>query len=356
MTSTDGRPAAAFPGGADELPTALAPWQRMLNEDYLVTHGRDLGLALPRVLPRDQVDAARANLGRWARSVGVRGIIESCLVSDEEFIAQRQKIDDLRDQIPLREEAVQRAKEELEAVRSENVLVGTQAPRRPPMWLFLVVGTTLGIVFGLIGATTISAVLRSVWRVDVDDPATFYMKWGTALAVFIGLVIGTVTILTREFAAGAGRFVRWGPGVMGALFAIGLSGYRVLETADDGSAKLVWSPLAIVLLFLELGILVAIEVVNHVALNAWENYHTANRGYQLGVEKEKAASSKLQDRQTLLTEAKTRFTREDGVHRDMAQKRHFYEVAQNNRAELEDWAERAALRGFEMAFRERQLA
>jgi hypothetical protein len=334
-----------------EPSAASESWERHLDPDYFTTEGKRSGLALPQMATPDQVAGARAKVVDWARSNGLMRVLDRHRINDLVVQGQQQKVDDLREQMPNWEQRVLDRQKVVDDVRSEGI---PSLPGRPPFWLFVAVGAVLGLLFGLIGATTIASILQSIWRTEVADPQTFYLAWAVVISLFVGLVIGTATILTREHAAGAGAFVRWGPFVMGLFFAIGLSGYRFLQAGETGALEFHVSGIAIVLLFMEMGILTAIEVNNLVALNAWEKYHAQNHGYQAWSGREKAALAALEAQSKVFGEAKQRLTREYGTLSQFQDQDQFYKHATDNLEYFKEFAVQMAARGFDLGWQERQ--
>jgi len=328
-------------------------WQRYLDPDFFSAGGRQSGLMLPQNAPQNQVQNARDKVAGWARSVGLMMILDKYRIGEQQLEAQAEKVNDLREQMPTWEQRVLDMQKSLNDVRSEGI---QEPPRRPPMWLFVTVGAVLGVVFGLIGVPTIASILQSIWRPDVADPQRFYMKWGAVLGIFVGLVIGTVTILTREFAAGASRFVRWGPFLMGLCFALGLSGYRFLQPGETGELGFHVSGIAIVLLFMEVGVLLAIEVNNLIALSAWEKFHSVEHDFQQWAGREKAAQLALDAETKVFDDAKQRLTREYATLEEMQDQDRFYKHAQANIEFFKDYAAEAAVRGFDLGWGERRAS
>lgn len=328
-------------------------WQRYLDPDFFSAEGRKSGLMLPQNAPPKQVEEARGKVTAWARSRGLMMVLDKFRIGEQQLEAQAEKVNDLREQMPTWEQRVLDRQKLLNDVRSEGI---PEPPRRPPIWLFLSVGALLGILFGLIGVPTIASILQSIWRADVADPQTFYMKWAALLGVFVGLIVGTVTILTRQFAAGGSRFVRWGPFLTGLSLALGMSGYRFLQPGETGDIEFHVSGIAIVLLFAEMGVLIAIEVNNLIALNAWEKFHSIEHDFQQWAGREKAAQLALDAETKVFDDAKQRLAREYAALEEMQEQDRFYKHAQSNIEFFKDYAAEAAGRGFDLGWGERRAS
>jgi hypothetical protein len=328
-------------------------WQRYLDPDFFSAEGRKSGLLLPQVSSSGHVETERNRVAGWAKSAGLMMILDRYRISEQQLTAQAEKVDDLRESMDTKEQRVLDKRKLLNDVRSEGI---QDSPKRPQVWLFLAVGAALGLVFGVIGATTIASLLQGIWRADVADPQTFYMKWAAVLGIFVGLVIGTVTILTREHAAGASKFVRWGPFLMGLCFALGLSGYRFLQPGESGTLEFHVSGIAIVLLFMEVGVLLAIEVNNLVALNAWEKFHATNHDFQQWAGREKAGRLAMEAESEVFEDAKQRLSREYRALEAMQDQDRFYKHATANIEYFKDYAAQAAGRGFDLGWAERRAS
>ncbi len=328
-------------------------WQRYLDPDFFTAEGRKSGLMLPQNATQSQVRDARENMAVWAKSQGLMSVVGMYRIGEQQLGAQAEKANALREDMPTWEQRVLDHQKLLNDVRSEGI---PEPPRRPPMWLFVTVGAGLGVAFGLIGVPTIASVLQSIWGTDVADPQSFYMKWAALLGIFFGLLIGTVTILTRKYAAGASRFVKWGPFLMGLCFALGLSGYRFLQPGETGELEFHVSGIAIVLLFMELGVLFAIEVNNLIALSAWEKFHSVEHDFQQWAGREKAAQLALDAETKVFDDAKQRLTREDAALEEMQNQDRFYKHAQTNLDSIKDYVAEAAVRGFDLGWGERRAS
>lgn len=342
--------------GAADLPGPYVAWQRLLNEDDFVTKGRQVGVSLPPTAPSDQVARAREGVKEWARTAGLKAIIDSCLVSEAKLKEQAERVNDLREQMPhLREKATE-AEVKVYDSQVEQSLVGLTAPEKPSELRFMVPAVVFGAIFGLIGATTISSLLRSVWRVDVDDPASFYMKWAVGLGLFFGIGLAVMPMIVRRWAPGAGRAGLWGQGAAGLLFALGFGGFRLIASSDEepGSIDFHLTNVGVALLFLELAILVALEVLNHIALHAWKAYGGASETFRRASERVKVAEMELERRKRNEHEGAERLAREYAGHDLLDQRRHFYEIARTEKSQLEEYVVQCALRGFDMGRAERQ--
>jgi hypothetical protein len=326
-------------------------WERLIDPDYFATEGRKLAVGLPQKAEPSQVADARDRVVDWATSIGLMRILDQFRIADRALQGQQQKVDDLREQMPGWEQRVLDRRKTLDEFRAQGV---PSPPGRPPLWLFVCVGAVLGLVFGIIGATTIASILQSIWRTEVADPQTFYMGWAVVLSLFVGLVIGTATILTREYATGAGIAVRWGPFLVGLFFAAGLAGYRFFQPGETGALEFHVSGLAVVLLSMEMGILTAIEINNLVALNAWERYHARDAEYEAWVAREKGAIAALDAESKVFDEAKQRLTREYAALRVYEEQDTFYKHAIENLEHYKNSAAKAAAHGFDLGWHERQ--
>jgi len=328
-------------------------WRSLLRHDELIAEGRELALKLPQGSAQHSQDGVRKKLTDWAKAQVTAALQNMPRVDSQGVDIQAQEVNDLREPMDHLDQKVTDAQKVLTDYRSGGI---PDAPRMPPMRLFLFVGLVLGTIFGLVGVPTIASVLRSIWRPEVADPDTFYMAWGAVLGLLIGWAIGTVTILTRRFAVGAGWLARWAPFFVGLCVALGLSGYRFMQPSELDPSRIVFhlSGIGVVLLFLEVGILIAIETLNHIALNAWEQYQKLEDTYADWIAKEKAAASALAGQQKLLDEAKTRLQREKNHLRNLQQNKFLYEDATTHRGELEEYAMQTALHGFDMGWSERR--
>jgi hypothetical protein len=329
-----------------------ASWERHLNADYFTAEGKKSGMALPQKAEPEQVASARARVIDWAKSIGLVRVLDQYRTDDHEVHGQQQKVNDLREQMPNWEQRVLDRQKALDDVRSNGI---PAAPERPHFTRFAAVGGVLGVLFGVIGASTLSSVLQSLWRTEAADPQTFYMIWGLGIGLLVGLVIGVATIATRDYAADAGAFVEWGSVVTGVFFAVGLAGYRFVQVGEAGNLEFHVSGLAIVLLCMEMGVLSAIEVNNLVALNAWRQFHSANREHQAWAARERAALAALDAETHVFNEAKQRLAREYGTLAQLEDEQRFYRHASENLDYFKDFAARAAEHGFVLGWQERQV-
>ncbi len=333
---------------------ASAPWGRYFNEAYYLTKGREAGLSMPQVPLPEQIQAEREKLQQWARSAVQRQVLESLEVSSEDIIAQREKVNDVREQMPTKEQWVLDAEKGLDEALADQALVGSAEPRPPSPWRFLLPASLLGLLFGLVGATTIATVLRAILRLPDAEPA-FYIRWAVALGVLIGLVVANVTPFIQRYAYGAARFVRWAAPLAGACFALGLAGFRMIQSDPEtpGVVHFYVTPVAIVLLFCEMGILVFIEMVNQVSANAWEQYHQRWERFRRADERVRVANEALAKARHWYEDSKARVTREDSLLKDLNGRLRDHKHARENVDLLVEHAVQATLRGFDLGRRER---
>lgn len=341
-------------GTSDANP--LAGLREKLDANYLVNEGRQRGLSLPAFTSKEEEDVARKSLEGWAKSEGMFYAQAFLIRPPDELEDRSLRVRNLDRQLPEREDKVTQARERLEEVERDcAVSTTTAAPRPPAMWVFLLVAAGLGLVFGLIGATTINSILKAIWKTPaqtMENPDSFYLAWSVVIGAFMGLVVSTFAILTRQYAAKNAGLGLWGPPLVGLFFALGLSGYRMIQNDPDnvGHVRMVFSGLAIVLIFLEIGILFGIEVVNSIAHRAWTEFHDAQAKYERGRERLEAARAEYQRREHLFAEAKGRYERERDELR-MLQKQ---DALGRNAVALERFLTEQALRGFESGRREKK--
>lgn len=328
-------------------------WRSRLREDELVAYGRQIAKALPQTATSGQIESARKSVSSYARYAAGLALVESPKVDEQWIQGELEKVNDLREQMPQWQQNVTDQQKALDDVRSVGI---RDKPQKPPMTRFLVGGWMLGTIFGLIAATTLASVLRSIWRPQVADPETFYLSWGVAIGLLIGWTVGTAVILLREHSVGAGWFIRWVPFLLGACLAFGLAGYRFLQPGDEDPTRIAVriSGVAVVLLFCEIGILLGIEFVNHVALHAWEQHREAADAYDSWAAKERAALTALAHHGQVLEEARNRLRQGYADLERLHRLKLEYQTALQERETIATFAEGAALRGFDLGWSERR--
>ncbi len=268
----------------------------LFEDDSLLRKGKEFASGLLPTSSQGEENIRYKKMAQYAEAQVDRAIADGNIISDHQIDTLQLRWQTEQGQVPHWENARNDAQKVVSELEQERGLLGEE-PKRPKIGIFLFCGALLGLIFGVIGATTVGDIIFSMFGSDDGSNRDLLFSLGMGISVMIGLIIGTVTIMIREYAIGGSFFIRWAPTLSGMLFALGLGGYRLMQPTEHG-VSIHLSSIGIVLTFLELAILLAIEFNDMVLLNAWERWDKGRSEISCKEEQMRRAESELQRRES----------------------------------------------------------